>query len=79
MSLIRPLTKRRLQRLIRIHGLQCDLFDNSRFLFDWEGLEYQFYVKEQKLLLERIRVRMDITIGPMEVHWKRRRLVEEFW
>ena len=41
MSLIRPLTKRRLQRLIRIHGLQCDLFDNSRFLFDWEVLVKQ--------------------------------------
>ncbi len=62
--LVSPLSKIKLCRLIKEYGLQYDLFDTTRLVFAWNGLEYHFYTGEDRMLyLENIVVRMDISIG----------------
>ena len=50
--------------MINKYGIQLDLFDRSRLVFAWEGLEYRFYRSEcgNALLLESIVVRMDVAV-----------------
>ena len=63
-SLIVPLAKRTLVKLIKEYGIQLDLFDRSRLVFAWEGLEYRFYRSDydDTLLLDSIVVRMDVVV-----------------
>jgi hypothetical protein len=60
---IKPLSKECLRALIFEYGLQASIFDKSIFILDWEGLEYQFYVREERLLLHAIIVRKDVVIN----------------
>jgi len=53
---------------MKIHGMQTDLLDKERLCFPWDGLEYQFYLHRDRLCLERVLLRMDITLGPVK-HW----------
>jgi hypothetical protein len=63
-QLVSPLSKTKLSGLIREYGLQCDLFDTTRLVFAWDGLEYCFYTGENRMLyLENIVIRMDVSIG----------------
>ncbi|MFC1584555.1 hypothetical protein ACFL5V_03295 [Fibrobacterota bacterium] len=61
------LSRRNIRRLIKIMGLQGHIFDNSLFTLEWEGLEYRFFIRDDRLLLESVFIRMDIGIAPMEM------------
>lgn len=51
---------------MKTEGLQAYLLDNSRFTLYWDGLEYRFYIRDNRLYLDSVSIRMDIDMGPME-------------
>lgn len=57
-----------LRQLIRRHGLQIHRFDTSLLFLDWDGLEYQFRIRNGQIFLETIIIRSDIILGRVEIH-----------
>ena len=62
LPLVKALSKERLLRLIRLYGLQTSMFDREMYILDWEGLEYQFHISENRILLHCVVVRMDVVL-----------------
>jgi len=62
-AIVRPLSKDRLLRLIELHGLQTSIFDRELYILDWDGLEYQFHVIENRILLHCVIVRKDVVLS----------------
>lgn len=61
-SIVRPLSKDRLLRLIELHGLQTSIFDRELYILDWDGLEYQFHICENRILLHGVIVGKDVVL-----------------
>jgi len=64
--LLNPLSKAKLRLLIKTHGLQVSTFHKSLFIFDWEGLEYQFHLAEEELYLYCVRIEWDVSLGSFD-------------
>ena len=80
-QIIGPVSWRKLQKLIKRHGLQTYAFDTSMLSLDWEGLQYAFQMRDGKIFLEYITIQMDIVLGEVENYeneifdqWKNRRV-----
>ena len=65
-GIVNPLSKNDLKQLIKRFGLQSWMFDEKLLLFEWEGLEYEFYIIEDRIYLERITVLRDILLADLE-------------
>lgn len=61
--MISPVSKNKLRKLIKSHGLQTCIFDSSLLSFDWDGLEYQFRIFDGQLFLYRVIVQGDAILG----------------
>ncbi len=61
-SIVKPLSKERLLRIIKLQGLQTCIFDRELFILEWHDLEYQFHICEARILLYRVIVRKDVVL-----------------
>lgn len=66
-GIVNPLSHSDLKMLIKRYGLQSWMFDEKLLLFQWEGLEYEFYIIENIIYLERITVLRDIPLAKLEI------------
>lgn len=61
-----PLSKTDLKYLIKRFGLQAWMFDHRLLVFQWEGLEYEFYVYDDAIFLEKINVLRNIKVSNLD-------------
>ena len=64
--LVKTLSRKNILRLIKVLGLQSTMFDKSLYILEWDGLEYRFYIREDRLLLESVGIHMDIEVVPLQ-------------
>jgi hypothetical protein len=65
-GIVSPLSRGDLKMLIKQFGLQSWMFDEKLFLFQWKGLEYEFYIYDDKIYLEKITILRDIFFANLE-------------
>jgi hypothetical protein len=64
--IINPKSRSQLKNLFKTHGLQSWIFDEKALFFEWEGLEYQFYIIEKNIYLEKIAVLKDVIVAHLD-------------
>lgn len=65
-GIINPVSRKNLKKLIQLHGFQSWMFDENLLFFEWEGLEYEFYVCGDSIHLEKINVHKDVILADFE-------------
>lgn len=65
-GIISPASRKNLKKLIQLHGFQSWLFDENLLFFEWEGLEYEFYVYGESIHLEKINVHKDVILADLD-------------
>ena len=62
-GIVTPVSRSNLKKLIKRHGLQSWMFDERLLFFEWEGLEYEFYIYEDTIVLEKINVQKNVVLA----------------
>ena len=65
-GIINPISLKNLKKLIKVHGLQSWMFDENLLFFEWEGLQYEFYVCGDTIHLEKIIIQKDVILADFE-------------
>ena len=65
-GIVTPISRSNLKKLIKLHGLQSWMFDENLLFFEWDGLEYQFYIYDNDIFLEKINLQRDVVLANLE-------------
>lgn len=65
-AIIQIPSRSHLKKMVKIHGLQAWMFDENLLYFEWKGLEYEFYVYDQTIVLTRINVLRNVPLTELD-------------